>query len=127
MNSSAAQLLRTLDTLGVQSLRFSILSNGKHLRHSAPVALSTTSDQSASTASALSVVQLFAAYGLTPRKGDYVLNVEDGCLAYLSPAEAQATKTVRPRAASFKRARKKLKAAARRRAVATRSPSKLAA
>jgi len=127
MNSSAAQLLRTLDTLGVQSLRFSILSNRKHLRHTAPVALSATSDQPAATASALSVPQLFAAYGLTPRKGDYVLNVEDGCLAYLSPAAAQSAKTAQPRAASFKRARKKLKAAARRRAVATRSPSKLAA
>ena len=97
-----------LDALGIQSIGFRILAHGKSLRHTSPVVVAAESDHRPAI-SRFSVSDLFAAYALAPRKGEYVLNVEDGNLAYLpEPTETIAKPNeIRAKAVKFSRARNK--------------------
>lgn len=83
MNTAATHLLRSLDNVGVQSVNFRVLSLGRALRHTPPVALTA---EAAKCRVGFSITDLFAAYAITPRKGSYELNVENGSLAFTSPA-----------------------------------------
>jgi hypothetical protein len=122
MNTSAANLLRSLDQLGVQGISFRILGVGRALRHTAPVTLSSEAIKPV----ALSVSDLFAAYGIAPRQGSYELNVENGSLIFIPPALR--AEVQRPRLALMKKHRAKLKSQNRRvRASFNATPHKLAA
>ena len=99
MNTAAAQLLQSLDTLGVQRVRFRILSLGRHLRHTIPVGLSDELPRAGKPLPSLSVPDLFAAYSLPPHKGEYVLDVDDGRLA-LTPAVPRTVAKFKGRAKS---------------------------
>lgn len=109
MNTTVNTLLGALDALGIQSVGFRILSHGKNLRHTSPVAIATESGRGAPV-SRFSISDLFAAYALAPRKGEYVLNVEDGCLAYLPETAQKIAKPIETRAKAVKFSRTKAKA-----------------
>ena len=81
MNQAAAHLLNSLAGLGVESVRFRILGQGRTLRHTAPVAVPTRSAKPMQ----ISVIDLFGAYAITPRQGIYELNVANGNLAFTPP------------------------------------------
>src|ERR1044071_5788847 len=87
MNTAASSLLHSLDTLGVQSIRFRVLSLGNNLRHTVPIAHSE--DATDKRFSDLSVSGLFSAYSLAPRRGDYVLDVANGSLSFMAIPAAQ--------------------------------------
>ena len=107
MNTIAATILHSLDTLGIQSLRFRILKLTGGLRHTTPVA--DTSRRSGQRVPAFSISDLFSAYALVPRTGEYVLNVEDGLLAFLPATARKLAKPIETRAKTLKftRARQK--------------------
>lgn len=64
MNTAAANLLRSLDTLGVQSVRFRVLNLGRQLRHTTPVAVADGLPRAGKPFFTLSVPDFFAAYAL---------------------------------------------------------------
>ena len=109
MNTPVHSLLRALDALGIQSIGFRVLSHGKCLRHTSPVALAIEPELAKAPVPRLSISDLFAAYALTPRKGEYVLNIEDGRLAYLPEPAPKVAKPIGARAnpAKFSRAKAK--------------------
>lgn len=120
MNTAATHLLRSLDNLGVQSVNFRVLSLGRALRHTPPVALTADATK---CRLGFSIGDLFAAYAITPRKGSYELNVENGCLAFTSPVAIW-----RPRLALMRKRPVKAKATRRGLRMAdAATPQKLAA
>jgi hypothetical protein len=125
MNTPVHTLLRALEALGIHSIGFRILSHGKCLRHTSPVALTIEATRANPPVSRFSISDLFAAYSLTPRKGEYVLNVEDGCLAYLPETVAKVAKPGAIRPAAFKASRKS--SHRRRRHAFPGAPARLAA
>lgn len=123
MNTAASTLLRSLETLGVLSVRFRVLGLGRQMRHTVPVAISEDQQTSNERLNSLSISDLFNAYALRPRKGDYVLNVEGGQLAYIPPMAPVPSNEI----ATLKKHRSKSKAARGRRRSFASSPHKLAA
>jgi hypothetical protein len=91
MNLSASTLLHTLSTVGIRSIRFRILSQNDPSKHTTPVA--TLDEDNEDTGShrvpRFSIPELFSAYSLTPRKGEYTLEVGHGQLCYI-PAQIRA-------------------------------------
>ena len=114
MNTPVLSLLRTLDALGIHSVGFRILSHGKSLRHTSPVALTTQSTRRGAPVSLFSISDLFAAYSLTPRKGEYVLNVDDGCLAFLPETAQRPAKPIETHANALRFSRTKPRDSRRR-------------
>ena len=84
MNTAASSLLQSLENLGVQSIRFRVVSLGNNFRHTVPVAHSEENKDK--RFSDLSVHGLFSAYSLVPRRGEYELDVVNGTLAFIPPA-----------------------------------------
>ena len=82
MNHSTSNLLQALDTLGVQSVRFRLLSDRSTRRHTTPVAFSPDWGPRGKSLAVFSLDALFAAYALRPRKGEYTLHVGDGHLSF---------------------------------------------
>lgn len=124
MNTLAATLLHSLDSQGIQSLRFRILKLAGGLRHTAPVA--DTDCRSSQRVPAFSISDLFNAFALAPRTGEYVLNVADGLLAFLPATARKLAKPIetRAKALKFTRARQK---STRRHARHLHAGAKLAA
>jgi hypothetical protein len=85
MNTAATNLLRSLEMMGIVSVRFRVVGLGQHVRHTVPLALSDEQKGPPSRLTSLSVAELFNAYALRPRKGEYVLNVDGGQLAFIPP------------------------------------------
>jgi hypothetical protein len=122
MNNAAVNLLRSLDSCGVQSVRFKILGLRRTLRHTSPV----TIPANVAASFALSVTDVFTAYAIAPRQGAYELNVENGCLAFTPPAPRAEVK--RSRLTLLKKRRAKSKSASRRlRATFAPTPHEIAA
>lgn len=113
MNTLAASILHSLDAQGVQSLRFRILKLAGGLRHSTPVADLETGRRCRNLLSGFSVTALFDAYSLAPRKGEYVLNVAEGMLAFVPESVRVIAKPVEVRAKTVKFSRAKTKTARR--------------
>src|ERR1051326_563020 len=106
MNTAPSSLLRSLDSLGVQSIRFRVLSSGLHLRHTVPVA-HTAEEEKDKRLSDLSVAGLFSAYSLTPRRGEYELDVENGSLAFIPTSSTQSAAPARLALVKKRRAQSK--------------------
>jgi hypothetical protein len=101
MNTLASNILQSLGAQGVQSLRFRILKLAGGLRHTTPVADTDTGRRRGQRLPSFSISDLFNAYSLMPRTGEYVLNVAEGLLAFL-PATARIAKPVETRAKALK-------------------------
>jgi hypothetical protein len=102
MNTLATTILHSLDSQGVQSLRFRILKLAGGLRHTTPVPGTGTSRRHAPRLPAFLISDLFNAYSLEPRKGEYVLNVGNGLLAYLPETANRVAKPIETRAKALK-------------------------
>lgn len=109
MNTLASSLLHALDVRGIVSLRFRILKLDGGLRHTAPVADLEAGRRSREPFAAFSITELFNAYALAPRKGEYVLNVAEGMLAFLPETARRIAKPVEVRAKTLKFSRAKTK------------------
>ncbi|MBI5770312.1 MAG: hypothetical protein HZA93_21230 [Verrucomicrobia bacterium] len=113
MNTLAATILQALDAQGILSLRFRILKLTGGLRHSTPVADLETGRHCRNSLNGFSITELFNAYALAPRKGEYVLNVAEGMLAFLPESVRTVAKPVEVRARALKFSRSKAKATRR--------------
>ena len=90
MNTAASNLLRSLESLGVLSVRFRVTGLGRCVRHTVPVGVADDENGESKRLTSLSVPELFTAYALSPRKGEYVLNVDGGQLAFIPPTTQRA-------------------------------------
>lgn len=87
MNTTASTLLRALATVGVRSVRFRVLSQFNAHKHTTPIALlDEEQDGPGHRMPRFSIPDLFNAYALTPRKGCYTLEVDQGQLCFVPPA-----------------------------------------
>jgi hypothetical protein len=102
MNTLASNILQSLGAQGVQSLRFRILKLAGGLRHTTPVADTDTGRRSSQRLPSFSISDLFNAYSLVPRTGEYVLNVAEGLLAFLPATARRLAKPVETRAKALK-------------------------
>jgi hypothetical protein len=95
MNSSASTLLHSLSTVGVRSVRFRILSQNDITKHTTPVAVldEEGADGPGHRMPRFSILELFNAYSLTPRKGDYTLEVDHGQLSFTPLTSSSPAKT----------------------------------
>jgi hypothetical protein len=114
MNTSATTLLRALSTVGVRSIRFRLLSQNDVSKHTTPVAVLDEAEGPGQRMPRFSVAELFSAYSLVPRKGEYTLEVEHGQLSYTPPKARQSAKSEEVQEESAPKNRWKPKIAQRR-------------